>query len=234
MAILAWLAYDLNRKYEFSVEAYYKPMNNLIEYKEGASFLSLNNTWEKKIENGKGLGQGIEFLVNKTSGKITGWIGYTFSYADRTFKNISFGKTFPYKYDRRHDVSVSVAWKKSEKFDAGLVWVYGTGNAVTLPEEQYAALGNVMDKYIFYYGNMIEYFAYRNSYRMPSYHRMDIGVNFHKQIRWGKRTWSFGAYNVYNRQNPFYLDFSSKNNQRVLMQYSIFPVIPYFKYTIKF
>ena len=230
-------AYDLNQKYEFSIEVYYKTMKNLVEYKEGASFFSFSDSWENKIESGKGVGKGIELLVNKTSGKVTGWIGYTLSYADRTFEKISYGKTFPYKYDRRHDISISMAYKKSEKFDMGIVWVYGTGNAATISEETYlSAASAILQSNNSWNNREIEYFESRNSYRTPSYHRLDLGFNFHKPKRWGLRTWSFGFYNAYNRQNPFFLAFDYKNNGtvKVLKQYSIFPVIPYFKYSIKF
>jgi hypothetical protein len=235
------LAYNLNSNYEFSIEGYYKPMNNLIEYKEGASFLSQNNDWETKIESGKGWAKGIEFLINKTSGKTTGWIGYTLSSTTRQFTNISEGKEFPYKFDRRHDIGIAITHKKSEAFDFGIVWVYGTGTATTLPEEKYASRGIIND----YNNSMIEYFTTRNGYRMPSYHRLDIGFNFNKEVRWGTRTWSIGAYNAYNRQNPFFLFFSDNNSEgfnflgsqsdrMYLKQISIFPIIPYFKYSIKF
>lgn len=230
------MAYNLQQKYEFSIEAYYKPMKNLIEYKDGASFFSVNDSWENKVERGKGLGKGVEFLVNKTSGKITGWIGYTLAFSDRKFENISFGKTFPYKYDRRHDVSISITYKKSEKFDMGIVWVYGTGNAVTIPEVEYFHINRYINDNFYDPKSTIQYFEGRNAYRTAAYHRLDLGFNFHKPLKWGVRTWSLGVYNAYNRKNPFYLSFDYKNDgqDRVLKQYSIFPIIPYFKYSIKF
>lgn len=241
------LAYNWKNKYEFSIEGYYKPMYNLIEYKEGASFISFNNSWENKVESGRSWGKGIEFLVNRTTGKITGWIGYTLSYAERKFENISYGKTFPYKYDRRHDIGIAINYNPSAKFDMGVIWIYGTGTAVTLAEEQYVSPAILINNPNLYGNmeNMIEYFKTRNSYRMPAYHRLDIGFNFHKQKKHGIRTWSFGAYNAYNRMNPFYLAFDYENSngmffggnnsgKKVLKQYSIFPVIPFVKYSYKF
>jgi outer membrane receptor for ferrienterochelin and colicin len=159
-------AYDINNKYNVSVEGYYKPMYNLIEYKEGASFFSINNSWENKVESGRGWGKGIEFLLNRTSGKITGWIGYTLSYADRKFENISFGQTFPYKYDRRHDIGIAINYNPSEKFDMGITWAYGSGNAFTLAEEQYPS-ADILISGGSNYADMIEYFPKRNAYRMP-------------------------------------------------------------------
>jgi outer membrane cobalamin receptor len=241
------MAYNLNSKYEFSIEAYYKPMLNLIEYKEGASFLSQGNDWENKVETGKGWAKGIELLINKTSGKTTGWIGYTLSQTTRQFSQISEGKEFPYKYDRRHDIGIAITHKPSEKFDFGIVWVYGTGTATTLAEEKYPSKNMLNSNSQFYESiGMIEYFSKRNSYRMPAYHRLDIGFNFIKKIKWGSRTWSFGAYNAYNHQNPFFLFFSDNKNeglnfmgsssgdQMYLKQISVFPIIPYVKYAIKF
>ena len=114
--------------------------------------------------------------------------------------------------------------------------MYGTGNAVTLPLEKYASIGTT---YYTSYFNGIEAFDNRNSYRMPAYHRLDIGINFKKDKKWGERVWSIGAYNVYNRKNPFYLDFSQEfdNNKgkfyMVLKQYSLFPIIPSISYSFK-
>ena len=225
--------YKLNKGIEISIEGFYKKMDNLIAYKEGASFLLVNDDWQNKIEVGQGWSYGAEFLIRKTSGKTTGWIGYTLAWSNRQFDNISFGQVFPYKYDRRHDISVVVSHKISDKVDMGFSWVYGTGYAVTLATERYSSMFNN-------YNNDIEYFPKRNSFRMPNYHRLDFNVNFHKEKKWGKRTWSVGAYNVYNRQNPFFLyysyqyDFNGNNSQKVLKQASLFPIIPFVSYSFKF
>jgi outer membrane receptor for ferrienterochelin and colicin len=252
------IAYNINDNYDFSVEAYYKTMFNLIEYKEGASFFSLNNSWENKVESGKGWGKGVEFLINKKNGKITGWAGYTLAYADRQFDNISFGKVFPYKYDIRHDIGLAMTYKSSEKFDMGLAWVFMSGQAVTLAEKQYPSPDllhktidvngsslNPRDNYVNQF-SAIEYFDKRNNYRMPSYHRLDLSFNFYKKKKHGLRTWSLGTYNTYNHQNPFYLFFDYKNSpglpgtgyggngKKVLKQLSIFPIIPFVKYSYKF
>jgi hypothetical protein len=221
---------------ELSLEGYYKTMKNLIEYKEGASFFSVDDDWEDKIEVGEGIAYGLEFLARKQFGKTSGWIGYTLSWSNRKFENISFGQWFPYRYDRRHDVSVVFNQKLSKNIDLGITWVYGTGNAVTLPLEKYGSISSFWYDYQFFSG--IEYFENRNSYRMPSYHRLDIGVNFRKEKKWGERTWSIGAYNVYNRKNPFYLEFSKEYvengpDKPVLKQYSLFPIIPSISYSFK-
>jgi hypothetical protein len=231
------MVYEPSDGIEISVEGYYKSMKNLIEYKEGASFFSFTNDWQDKIEIGEGRAYGVEILARKQIGKTSGWIGYTLSWSERKFENISFGEWFPYRYDRRHDISVVLNQKISDHIDLGITWVYGTGNAVTLPLEKYASLASIWGGYPYFNG--IEAFDNRNSYRMPAYHRLDLGINFRKDTKWGERTWSFGAYNVYNRKNPFYLQFAQDYQRNgtfktVLKQYSLFPIIPSISYSFKF
>jgi outer membrane receptor for ferrienterochelin and colicin len=224
---------SLGQNIDLSLEGYYKEMNNLIEYKEGASYLMANEDWQKKVEIGKGNSYGAEVLLRKKTGKTTGWIGYTLSWTNRQFDNISFGEEFPAKYDRRHDISIVVSHKFSKRFDIGCSWIYGSGYATTLAYEKYLSAPGL-------YGHEIEYFGKRNDYRLPSYHLFDIGFNFHKQKKWGKRTWSFGAYNAYNRKNPFFLyfdyeyNYNNSSNTKVIRQVSLFPIIPYINYQFTF
>ena len=135
--VAAGYAHDFKKGYALSVEGYYKTMDNLIEYKEGASFLSAGKNWENIIEVGRGWSYGAEVLVEKKIGKLSGWIGYTLSWTNRQFENLNFGNVYPYRYDRRHDVSIALTYKINEKWDIGVVWVYGTGNSLTLPVQQY-------------------------------------------------------------------------------------------------
>ncbi len=246
--IAAGTAIKINKMFSLSIESYYKTMENLIEYKEGASFFDnftentegTGNSWEKNIETGgKGWSYGVEFLLKKTVGKTTGWIGYTWSKTDRQFANISFGEKFPYKYDRRNDINIVISHKFNEHIDIGAVWVYGTGNAISLALEKYAAPnGN------YSYGNFFEYdetgtvnyYESRNNYRMPAYHRLDLNVNVHKTKKRGEQTWSYGLYNAYNNKNPFFLMFGRSRNtgKPVLNQYSLFPIIPSISYKFVF
>jgi hypothetical protein len=222
--------YSFGKGFEISIEGFYKQMDNLIAYKEGASFLMANEDWQKKIEIGQGWSYGGEFLIRKTKGKTTGWIGYTLSWSNRQFDNISFGQVYPYKYDRRHDISVVVSQKLSKGVDINFSWIYGSGYAVTLATERYQSM----------FGGDIEYFPKRNSFRMPAYHRLDFSVNFRKDKKWGERSWSVGAYNTYNHQNPFFLFYTYEYNNngsqgnKVLKQASLFPIIPFVSYSFKF
>lgn len=230
--IAAGYSRTIKKDYQFSTEVYYKYMNNLIEYKDGSSFFGSETDWQEKVELGRGWSYGAEVLLEKKVGKTTGWIGYTLSWTNRQFDNLNFGKTFPYRYDGRHNVGIAITHRFSEKIDVGVVWVYGTGNAVTLGYERY----NVIDQspYGNYY-NEVVHIGSRNNYRMPAYHRLDVGVNFHKKREKWERTWSLGIYNVYSRQNAFYLFFGNNDaGNRVLKQVSLFPIIPSFSYSFKF
>ncbi len=239
-------ALKTGKGYDLTIEGFYKTMDNLIEYKEGASFTGVSKDWESKIEMGKGWSYGAEVLLEKKTGKTTGWLGYTLSWADRKFDNLNFGKKFPAKYDRRHDVSLVLTHEFSKKFDIGMVWVYGTGNAATIGKQRYEAMLPARGRYG-YSGYDIVYYGERNSYRMPSYHRMDLSMNFHKQKKHGIRTWSVSLYNAYSRQNPFYLYWGSESMgaydqngkyyqtfKPALKQVSLFPIIPSISYTYKF
>ncbi len=223
---------------DFSVEGYYKHMNNLMEYRDGASFWGSSVGWEDKVCLGEGWSYGIEFLVQRNIGKFTGWVGYTWSHSDRIFnregQEINGGKRFPAKYDRRHDISIVLMYKFSNRIDASLTWVYSTGNMATLGLQEYEGEN----------GEAVSYIEARNNYRMPAYHRMDASVNFHKKLKHGDRTINVSVYNLYNHKNPFLL---YKRDGRVstnsatgqiypssLIQLSVFPIIPSISYTFRF
>ena len=231
--------YQVNPSIDFSIEGFYKSMFNLLEYKEGASFVGATTGWEDKVEMGKGWSYGAEFLLQKNTGKTTGWIGYTLSWAQRQFENLNWGQKFYARYDRRHDFSLVITHNFSKRFDMGLTWVYGTGNAVTLPTQN---VNGANIPYVPFMQTSYEYYGQRNNYRMPAYHRMDVGFNFHKQKKHGIRTWSIAFYNSYSRQNPFFLyfepttseEYQSTGKSRALRQLSLFPIIPSISYSFKF
>lgn len=227
-------SHSFKKGIQLSVEGYYKEMQNLIAYKEGASFLGTLTDWQDKVNIGNGNSYGLEVLLEKKLGKTTGWIGYTLSRSNRQFDELNFGKAYPYKYDRRHDISIAITHKFNQKVDVGIVWVYGSGYATTLAKQKYngtQTMSNSFDNYL----TPIDHIEERNDYRMPSYHRLDIGINFHKQKKRHTRTWSFGLYNAYSRQNAYFLYFGSDENDDLkLNQVSIFPIIPSVSYQIKF
>ena len=219
------------QNYELSIEGYYKYMNNIIDYVGGANFFDQSQNWENQVEAGKGWSYGSEFFVQKKSGNATGWIGYTLSWTERQFPTINFGEKFPYKYDRRHDLSFVLNYKISDHIDISGTWVYGTGNAITLPIARYYAFSDNG----FNWYNEIQHYGSRNDFRMRSYHRMDLGVNFRKETRWGERTINLSVYNAYNRKNPFfYMLGHDQRGNRQMKQYSLFPIIPSISYNFKF
>lgn len=245
--VAAGFFYNWGTICDLSVEGYFKKMNNLMEYKDGASFWGSSTGWEDKVTLGQGWAYGIEFLAQRTVGQFTGWVGYTWSHANRQFDDISQGQVFPAKYDRRHDISIVVMYKPNDRFDASLSWVYCTGNAATLALQEYPCLNedDSSDPWSGNYSNdlSISHYESRNNYRMPAYHRMDASVNFHKQKKHGLRTWSVSVYNLYNRKNPYIIyersgmPYTSPTGQHygsTLMQLSLFPIIPSVSYSFKF
>ncbi len=248
--------FNLFNKYDLIIEGYYKDMNNLVEYKEGASlFLEFDDIevkdaemWESKVTQGIGWSYGTEIMLRKDIGKLTGWAGYTLSWANRKFDDISDGKVFPFTYDRRHDISIACTYKLNEKVDFGLNWVFSTGNAMTLSTANYMSY---VDQQEFFnsiryndgeipsYHESTDYYGKRNNFRMPSYHRLDLGINLTKEKKRGSRILSIGLYNAYCHMNPFVVDvYENYENDRFVNKsvyaYGLFPVIPSISYHFKF
>ncbi|MFD1144887.1 TonB-dependent receptor domain-containing protein [Larkinella insperata] len=234
-----------------TVEGYYKTMKNIINYREGASFLLLDNPesanevrWEDNVTAGRGWSYGGEFLLQKKAGRFSGWIGYTLSWTQWQFPELNFGKKFFPRYDRRHDISLVGIYELSPRITLSGTWVYGTGNALTVPLADYPSrphqpVNNLFNSYYpggFYpFSRPANDYGEKNSFRAEAYHRMDFGIQFHKKKRHHERTWEFSVYNLYNRRNPFF--YSLQNNdqgQVVLKRYSVFPIVPSFSYNFKF
>ncbi len=217
----------LGDKYNLVLEGYYKTMDGVIQYKEGIDFIGSGNNWENKIERGQGWSYGAELFVEKKVGRLTGWIGYTLSWSDRLFENLNGGEKFPYTYDRRHDLSIASSYEINKKWDIGVVFVLNTGRAVSLPTQQYSVASNPMLPNYFGMSQNLNYLNSVNGYRMPMYHRLDIGANYHKQKKWGESIWSFSVYNAYSRLNPFYLYVAQySNGEKKLIKVALFPIIP--------
>ena len=233
--------YEVPNLFDISLEGYYKLMNNVLEYKDGTSFFGTSQGWEDKVCLGKGWAYGIELLVQRSFGKTTGWIGYTWAHSMRQFDRegmeINSGNPFPAKYDRRHDLSITVQHKFSDRFDLSASWVFSSGNCGTLATQAYPGTPLYLNSQFgsFWYTPVIGAIE-RNNYRLPAYHRLDLGMNFRKQKKHGERVWNISIYNVYNRQNPFIvmLGMDQATGQTQLQQVSIFPIIPSISYGFKF
>lgn len=222
-------AYNLMDEYEISLEGYYKTMHNLIEYKDGASYLSAAQDWQTKIETGSGESYGAELFLQKKLGKVNGWLGYTLAWNNRQFPNLNQGRTFPYRYDRRHDAKIAISYLLSDRINLGLVWVYGTGNVVTIPLEKYDA-----DYYSFPFGSGVWHYESRNNFRMRAYHRLDLNASYSIPRKWGEHRFTLSVYNAYARKNPFYLQLGHYKNESALIQVSLFSILPSLTYSIEF
>ncbi len=218
-----------NGMFETSVEVYYKTMNNQIEYKEGYT-PSLKDP-EEEFVFGKGWSYGAELFINKVRGRFTGWIGYTLSWTWRRFEDLNDGLKYPSRYDRRHDMSIVGTYELSKKWKVSSVFVYGTGNATSLPERFYFVGGVLTQEY-----------SRINAYRMKPYHRLDLSFTYTptpKKIRKYTSSWVFSLYNAYSRLNPYFIYFdqegqASNGDLRVTArQVSLFPVIPAVTWNIK-
>ncbi len=220
----------MDNKLETSVEVYYKDMQNQVQYKDGYTPNSLVDP-ELSYVFGRGTAYGAEFFVNKTQGKFTGWVGYTLSWTYQKFALLNNGNSFPAKYDRRHDISVVGNYEASKKWTLSAVFIYGTGNAITLPTAYYF----IDDK-------LVEQFSKVNAYRVPAYHRLDISATYTPQHtkahRW-QGSWNFSIYNVYNHMNPYflYVDNSGTTSAGISLKvYEVYilPFMPSVTYNFKF
>ena len=219
--------------YETSVELYYKDLTNQVEFKENSTG-QLSPNIENDLTFGTGRSYGAEFFLKKAQGKFNGWIGYTLSYAERTFPELQGGRTFYARYDRRHDGSIVLSYTKSKKWTFGAVFVYGSGAAFNLPTHL-----------IFFSGTQGLYYEddYRNKYRLIPYHRLDLSATYtQKKTEKFESVWNFSIYNVYNRQNQYiiYLDIQGNvldPNAGLKIQpkqITVFPFIPSVTWNFKF
>ncbi len=215
-----------NLPFKLTIEAYFKKMKSLVEFKEGAVFFQKGADWQSSIETGgTGISKGVEFLLEKQEGSFTGWIGYTISKNDRTFPGLNGGKSFPFRYDRRHNLSVVANYELSNHINLCGTWVYWTGEAITLAYGEYSVPIHY-DNWSLIEGTAHVYSS-RNGYRLPDYHRLDIAIQFKRSFQKVDRTISVGIYNVYNRKNPFFLFWDKGSDGAIkLYQVTIFPIMP--------
>jgi hypothetical protein len=249
-----------NNTYEASVEIYYKDLKNQIEYKDGALPAGdVNDNADNQFTFGTGQAYGAEFFLKKRLGKFNGWVGYTLSYTTRNFPELNGGRSFYAKYDRRHDGSLVLSYDLTKKWKFAAVFVYGTGNAITIPVSYYYIDGNFVTEY-----------GERNSFRMPPYHRLDISATYtpdrtrkkeHKKERlksryeregkdvstlrepWYKNyesSWNFSIFNVYNRHNPYIVYFATQGSpydgtlKIRAKQVYLFPILPSITWNFNF
>ena len=219
-----------NNMFETSAEVYYKNMQNQIEYEEGYTPNTIEDI-ENSFTFGRGWSYGTELFFNKVKGRLTGWVGYTFSWTWRKFPALNFGNKYPAKFDRRNDLSLVAIYELNKKWKLSATFVYGSGNAATLPQRFYIIGGVLTQEY-----------SRINEYRLPSYHRLDLSATLSPKknaTRKVKREWVFSIYNAYSRKNPYFIYFDQSGSpvngdiKVQAKQVSIFPIIPAITYNIK-
>lgn len=217
---------------ETSVEGYYKDMRNLVEFADGADFAQgINDNIDHTLVQGRGNSYGAEFFIKKNRGRFQGWIGYTLAWTNRIFPQLNNGNPFPAKYDRRHDLSVVATYDLNYRWSFGGIFVYASGNTLTLPSQLY-----------FYENQLITEFGPWNGYRFASYHRLDLSVTYvtSKPEKKFKSSITLSVYNVYSRLNPYFIYYNREGNladgtfKLTARQVSLFPVIPAFTWNFKY
>ncbi|MCD6010770.1 MAG: TonB-dependent receptor [Flavipsychrobacter sp.] len=212
--------------YEFSAEVYYKDMQNQIDYKDGAE-LNFNENVEAELLMGKGRAYGMELFLKKKYGKLTGWVGYTLSRTERKIAGINNGKYYAAKQDRTHDIAIVGIYELNKKWTISSSWVYYTGNAVTFPSGKYSSGGYV-----------VNYYTERNGYRMPAYHRLDIGATWYiKKTAKRESSLNISLYNAYGRMNAYSITFQEDPNDPTrtqAVQTTLFRWVPSITYNFKF
>ena len=220
---------------DFSVEGYYKILNNVIDYKDGVSSFNNSEGWEEKVAQGKGKAYGMEVSAQRNKGNITGWVAYTLSWSKRQYDGgeINAGKEFYDRFDVRHQFNAVATWQVNKQWDITLSFVINSGSRTNVPVANYynpLAFGSSYG----YADNpwLVCVYGERNNFKMPSYQRLDLGIFKHKQCKHGIRTWSLNIYNTLNHKNAFFVLQSSKPNK--LKAYSIMPIIPTVSYSYRF
>ena len=212
--------------YDFSVEGYYRKIQNVLDYRDGKSFSSEIEI-ERLVLAGDGKSYGVELCARKNSGRLTGWIGYTLSWSKTRIDGINGGQWYDANNDRRHDINIVATYQLNDAWTLNATWVYNSGQAFTAPSAKY----QIVDNFVYYY-------AERNGYRAPDYHRLDVSATWSKKLKSGKltREWSFGIYNLYNRYNPFLIRFEDSQYGRgtKAKQYSLFGIVPSVSFNLKF
>lgn len=258
--ISAGIYYTLDTNYSFAAEGYYKWMNHILDYKDGYNFLPSFVGWENKLTDGKGTTYGIELFARKETGKITGYIGYALSWNNRQFAEINNGKTFPAKFDNRHKLNIVANWHLNKKVELNASWTYMTGNRVTVSFENQQILGQIQSSQTgklypgqillppYYPDEGVGYYTTRNNFRLPAYHRLDLGINIYRSLSKGRTgIWNISVYNAYCYMAPvgIYKRFWTRNsmgggyypeNQTdcYFETLRLVPLIPSVSYTYKF
>jgi hypothetical protein len=211
--------------YDLSGEVYYKWMQNQIDYRNGADML-LNAHIEGELLFGEGRAYGLELMARRNTGRLTGWVGYTWSRTERRIDGINNGSWYRARQDRTHDVSIVGNYQLNERWSFSALWTYNTGNAVTFPTGKYTVDEQVLFSY-----------TERNAGRMPAYHRLDLSATLTRKRKKHEGIWNFSLYNAYGRQNAYTITFRENEDdpsRTSAIKTSLFRWVPSISYSFKF
>jgi hypothetical protein len=243
----AGMTQKLPLSFEWSIDGFYRIMNNVIEYRDGAK-QDFYTPWEEQIVGGgKGRSYGAEVYLARNKGKLTGSVSYTLSWSERRFATLNNNQYFPYKYDRRHNLAVQLTYLIGRNVELGAAYVYGSGNMFSIPSQSYHTF-NVLSAYDYwlnrgsanpYYNDVVSVYPGRNNARLPSYQHLDLSLTYRKQVKKLQHAFNLSIYNVYNHFNIFavYSDYRTNadgTRSIVYKKLSLFPVLPSISYSIKF
>ena len=222
---IGWTGITRDGGYDFTAEAYYKHISNVYDYRDGKSPFS-EIEMERLLLGGKGRAYGLELCARKNTGRLTGWLAYTLSWSENKIEGINRGQWYTAANDRRHDLALVGIYQLTGAWELSAVWRYNTGQALTAPSAKYEVDGTT---YYFY--------AERNGYRAPAYHRLDISATHTKKLRRMTRIWSVGLYNAYCHYNPYVIRFENDDEKPTgtkAVQTSLFGIVPSVALTLKF
>lgn len=244
--------YSYHNRWNVSLEGWYKKMNHLLEYKEGHGVMARSISWADKLTSGRGTAYGIDLQVEKNFGRIAGFVGYGLLWTERRFAQLNRGRAFPSKYDNRHKFNIALSYRASRRFEMNASWTVMTGNLITLAWEDYDYAGGIADGRPPYPSTRenphLAYINEKNNFRLPAYHRLDVGFNIHRFHKKGQRSiWNFSVYNAYAHHNSIMVRKKIRETEVVLpdgstrtvsslrfQSISLFPIVPSVSYTYKF
>ena len=225
-----------DNQYEFSVEAYYKTIDNITDFADNAQIF-FNSDLATEFRQGTSEAYGLELMLQKKKGQLTGFVSYTLSRVDREVPDVNLNRPFPANYDRRHNLNIVATYDYDDKWVFGGNFTYGTGRPITLPSGSYE----------FGDGYVADIITERNGFRLPDFHRVDLSATLTPRRNAGKKfetSWIFSLYNVYSRKNPFSLytrvtlddddNVIGDGTQKEARMIYLFPILPSVTYNITF
>jgi hypothetical protein len=244
----AGITQKLPLNFEWSIDGFYRIMNNMVDYRAGLDQTATLKPWQNQIEtNGTGRSYGAEFYLARNLGWVTGSVAYTLAWSERKFATLNQGKYFPYKFDRRHNLAAQLNFLIGKGFEIGIAYVYGSGYRITLPYQYYQTWGSINTFYaVNVPGNntingseVIFLSRGKNNFRLPSFQHLDLSFTYRKQVRKLEHAFNLSIYNVYNHFNIFtvYATYRTNADGSVSLNYkklSLFPVLPSISYTFSF